>query len=133
AFANRLGGIVSPIRLAVLRLTTNSNVFGCSTGRSAGFRPFKILSTKAATRCCLSTPRYNRGPAMLAEKLRKEPSRRSLDNRRAEFSSPAARMQERKAQRTWWVKISLLSLEHQRANLSKILISQRSLSGQEST
>src|SRR5262249_60573927 len=38
-------GIVSPSVLAVLALTTNSNLVGCSTGRSPGFAPFKILST----------------------------------------------------------------------------------------
>ena len=36
--------------LAVLLLITNSNVVGCSTGRSPGFAPFKILSTYAAAR-----------------------------------------------------------------------------------
>src|SRR5712692_3466369 len=42
------GGIVRPMALAVLLLITNSNVVGCSTGRSPGFAPFKILSTYAA-------------------------------------------------------------------------------------
>jgi hypothetical protein len=37
------GGIVRPSALAVLRLTTSSNVVGCWTGRSAGFSPFRIL------------------------------------------------------------------------------------------
>ncbi len=40
-----VGGIVRPSALAVLRLMTNSNLVGCSTGRSAGLAPFKILST----------------------------------------------------------------------------------------
>ena len=39
------GGISSPSTLAVLRLTTISSLVGCSTGRSAGFAPFRILST----------------------------------------------------------------------------------------
>ena len=39
------GGIVSPIAFAVLRLITSSNLVGCSTGRSAGLAPFRILST----------------------------------------------------------------------------------------
>ena len=39
------GGISSPSALAVLRLTTISSLVGCSTGRSAGFTPFRILST----------------------------------------------------------------------------------------
>jgi hypothetical protein len=43
-------GIVRPICFAVLRLITNSNFVGCSTGRSAGLAPFRILSTKYATR-----------------------------------------------------------------------------------
>jgi hypothetical protein len=38
-------GIVRPSALAVLRLITNSNFVGCSTGRSAGFAPLRILST----------------------------------------------------------------------------------------
>jgi hypothetical protein len=38
-------GMVRPICFAVLRLITNSNFVGCSTGKSAGLAPFKILST----------------------------------------------------------------------------------------
>ena len=38
-------GIVSPIFFAVLRLIISSNFVGCSTGRSAGFVPLRILST----------------------------------------------------------------------------------------
>src|SRR5262249_18755917 len=38
-------GIVRPSAFAVFRLITNSNFVGCSTGRSAGFAPLKILST----------------------------------------------------------------------------------------
>ena len=37
-----------PSALAVFKLITSSNLVGCSTGRSAGFAPLKILSTKAA-------------------------------------------------------------------------------------
>src|SRR4029450_12925935 len=47
-------GILKPRALAVLRLTTNSNLVGCSTGRSAGFAPFRILSTKTPRRAHLS-------------------------------------------------------------------------------
>jgi hypothetical protein len=36
-------GIVTPICFAVLRLITSSNFVGCSTGRSAGLRPFLRL------------------------------------------------------------------------------------------
>ena len=39
------GGIVSPSALAVLRLITSSNLEACSTGRSAGLAPLRILST----------------------------------------------------------------------------------------
>jgi len=39
------GGMVSPIALAVLKLITSSNFVGCSTGRSAGLAPLRILST----------------------------------------------------------------------------------------
>ena len=38
-------GIVMPSALAVLRLTTNSNLVGCSIGSSAGFAPFRIRAT----------------------------------------------------------------------------------------
>ena len=44
------GGIVRPRALAVLVLITNSNVLACSTGRSAGFAPFRILFTTLAAR-----------------------------------------------------------------------------------
>ena len=50
ALASTFGGMVRPICLAVLRLITSSNFVGCSTGRSAGFAPFKILSTYVAAR-----------------------------------------------------------------------------------
>ena len=43
-------GIVSPSAAEVFRLTTSSNRVGCSTGRSAGLAPFRILSTSAAAR-----------------------------------------------------------------------------------
>ena len=50
ALASTLGGIVRPICFAVLRLMTNSNLVGCSTGKSAAFAPFRILSTYQAPR-----------------------------------------------------------------------------------
>jgi hypothetical protein len=43
-------GIVRPSAFAVLRLMTSSNFVGCSTGRSAGLAPFRILSTYRAAR-----------------------------------------------------------------------------------
>src|SRR5215475_10572678 len=45
AMASTPGGMVRPSVLAVLRLMTNSNLVGCSTGKSAGLAPFSILST----------------------------------------------------------------------------------------
>jgi hypothetical protein len=48
ARASTFGGIVRPICLAALRLMINSNFFGCSTGRSAGLAPLRILSTYVA-------------------------------------------------------------------------------------
>jgi hypothetical protein len=45
ARAKSNGGTVRPSALAVRTLITNSNVVGCVTGSSAGFAPFKILST----------------------------------------------------------------------------------------
>ena len=59
ALASTFGGIVRPICLAALRLMMNSNFVGCSTGKSSGFAPLRILSTKYASRenkRTLSTP-----------------------------------------------------------------------------
>jgi hypothetical protein len=44
------GGIVSPSAFAVFRLITNSNLVGCSIGRSPGLAPLRILSTYVAAR-----------------------------------------------------------------------------------
>src|SRR5262245_19081613 len=49
------GWIVKPIALAVLRLMTNSNLVGCSTGKSAGLAPFRTLSTYQVERRTSST------------------------------------------------------------------------------
>src|SRR5262245_62554804 len=54
ALAKTFGGTVNPICFAVFRLITSSNFVGCSTGRSAGFAPFRILSTYVAARRKLS-------------------------------------------------------------------------------
>ena len=43
-------GIVRPRAFAVFRLITSSNLVGCSTGRSAGFVPLRILSMYLAAR-----------------------------------------------------------------------------------
>jgi hypothetical protein len=43
-------GTVRPSALAAVRLISNSNLVGCSTGRSAGFAPLKILSMYSAAR-----------------------------------------------------------------------------------
>src|SRR6516162_4050950 len=45
ARARNDSGMVSPSALAVVRLTTSSNLVGCSTGMSPGFAPRRILST----------------------------------------------------------------------------------------
>ena len=45
ARAKNRDGNCTPIARAVLRLSTNSNFVGCSTGRSAGFAPLRIRST----------------------------------------------------------------------------------------
>src|SRR5262249_18759731 len=50
ARASSVGGTSIPSVFAVLRLITSSNLVGCSTGRSAGLAPFRILSTYAALR-----------------------------------------------------------------------------------
>src|ERR1051325_9386075 len=50
ALASTLGGIVRPICLAAFKLISNSNLVGCSIGRSAGFAPFRILSMYVAAR-----------------------------------------------------------------------------------
>ena len=41
-------GMVRPRAAAVLRLITKSKTVGCSTGRSAGLAPCRILLTKMA-------------------------------------------------------------------------------------
>src|SRR5262245_48778096 len=45
ARASSVGGTSRPSALAVLRLMTSSNFVGCSTGKSAGLAPLRILST----------------------------------------------------------------------------------------
>src|SRR5262245_44915571 len=46
--ARNSGGMAKPSALAVFILRTNSKMVGCSTGRSAGRAPFRILSTYVA-------------------------------------------------------------------------------------
>ena len=46
--ASNVGGIVSAMAFAVVRLTTRSNLVGCSTGMSSGLVPRRILSTNSA-------------------------------------------------------------------------------------
>src|SRR5882724_2842106 len=50
ARASSIGGTEIPSAFAVFKLITSSYLVGCSTGRSAGFAPLKILSTKNADR-----------------------------------------------------------------------------------
>src|SRR5499433_1632486 len=48
ARASSVGGTVRPSARAVFILMTSSKSVGCSTGRSAGRAPFRILSTYTA-------------------------------------------------------------------------------------
>src|SRR5215469_8457011 len=66
ARASSVGGTSKPKALAVFRLTTNSNLVPCCTGRSAGFAPLRILSTKLAERYHMSL--------MLAEYENRQPA-----------------------------------------------------------
>src|SRR5262249_60882537 len=50
ARASNVGGTSMPSALAVVRLMTRSNLFGCSTGISAGCAPRRILFTNSAAR-----------------------------------------------------------------------------------
>ena len=54
ARASSVGGTARPSALAVLMLTTRSKRVGCSTGKSDGFAPLRILSTNAAARPYIS-------------------------------------------------------------------------------
>src|SRR5262249_61546895 len=54
ARASSVGGTSKPKALAVFRLPPNSNLVPCCTGRSAGFAPLRILSTKLAERFHMS-------------------------------------------------------------------------------
>jgi len=45
ARARIAGGMLSPSAFAVFMLMTSSKLVGCSTGRSAGLAPLRILST----------------------------------------------------------------------------------------
>src|SRR5216683_7219100 len=48
------GAIVKPRAFAVFALMISSNLVGCSTGRSPGFAPLRILSTKDGARRYIS-------------------------------------------------------------------------------
>jgi hypothetical protein len=50
ARASSVGGTSRPGAFAVVMFMTRSNLVACSTGRSAGFAPRRILSTKSAAR-----------------------------------------------------------------------------------
>ena len=50
AVASNAGGMTRPSALAVLRLTTRSNLVDCSTGSSAGIAPCRIFSAYSAAR-----------------------------------------------------------------------------------
>src|SRR5712691_6483583 len=55
ARVSSVGGKVSPRLFAVLRFRISSNFVGCSTGRSAGLAPLRILATNVAARRKRST------------------------------------------------------------------------------
>src|SRR2546427_11400640 len=67
-----------PRALAVFRLMTSSNFVGCSTGRSAGLAPFRILSAIAAMRPsdCPALGPYERSPPEFAKRLPVQPAGR---------------------------------------------------------
>src|SRR5262245_23701978 len=48
-------GSVTPIAFAAFKLTTNSNWLTCSTGKSAGLAPRRILAVKEAARRIIGT------------------------------------------------------------------------------
>src|SRR5215471_8702221 len=54
ARASSDGGIVRPRAFAVLRMITSSNLVACSTGKSAGLAPVRILFTNPAARRAIS-------------------------------------------------------------------------------
>src|SRR5262245_12111170 len=58
ARASSVGGMSRPSALAVLKLMTNSNLVGCTTGKSAGLAPLRILPAY------LPTWRYTSGRSM---------------------------------------------------------------------
>ena len=60
AWASSGGGKSRPSAFAALRLIMGSNFVGCSTGISAGFWPFKALSTSAARRRCSASEKPNK-------------------------------------------------------------------------
>ena len=49
-WASNVGGIDRPTAFAVFILITTGNLVGCSTGRSIGLAPLRILSTYNAAR-----------------------------------------------------------------------------------
>ena len=54
AWTSRSGGMVIPSAFPVLRLINNSNLVGCSIGKSAGLAPRAIRSTYSAARRCIA-------------------------------------------------------------------------------
>jgi len=59
-------GTDTPIALAVFRLRANSKLVGCSTGKSDGFAPLRILATNDAARQ-LMTDTVEKGLALIGE------------------------------------------------------------------
>src|SRR5262249_32403890 len=89
ARASTFGGILSPICFAALRLITNSNFIGASTGKSAAFVPLRILSTYVAARRSVmskSAP-YDMSPPASAQRVGLE-----IDGRRLFAANSATRL-----------------------------------------
>src|SRR5262249_18574076 len=85
ARASSVGGISRPSAFATIRLTTRSNLVGCSTGMSAGLVPRKILSTK-------SPPRLNWSRKLGPQDIRPPASTSSRPDHVVGSRAPSARM-----------------------------------------
>src|SRR6185437_9796187 len=79
---------VRPSSRAVRMLTTSSKRVGCSTGRSPGLAPFRILATKPAERRYMSA---KLGPYDIRPPARVKVSTSQIDGRRCWLASPMMR------------------------------------------
>ena len=107
ARASTDGGMVRPRVFAVLRLMTSSNFFGCSTGRSPGLAPLRILSRRSQpadrgeVQCqyeirppawTYSAPRVHDGEAVLGRQVHEASSRTDERAVRSARSARRARL-----------------------------------------